>query len=114
VRRNVARCRLFSLREEHHRDQGGVTSAWSRSSPILSSILTLLAHALGWHAVVSIATLLMTLFIRRSDHRDTQTIHAKLDELLRVNSDAESRFTRLDEKEPEQVEAFRSRTGGTS
>jgi low affinity Fe/Cu permease len=73
-----------------------------------------LAHALGWHAVVSIATLLMTLFIRRSDHRDTQTIHAKLDELLRVNSDAESRFTRLDEKEPEQVEAFRSRTGGTS
>jgi low affinity Fe/Cu permease len=69
---------------------------------------------LGWHAVVSIATLLMTLFIQRSDHRDTQTIHAKLDELLRVNSDAESRFTQLDEKEPEQVEAFRSRTRGTS
>jgi low affinity Fe/Cu permease len=69
---------------------------------------------LGWHAVVSIATLLMTLFIQRSDHRDTQAIHAKLDELLRVNSDAEGRFTRLDEKETEQVEAFRSRTRGTS
>jgi hypothetical protein len=30
VRRNVAPCRLFSLREKrdsHHRDQGGVTSA---------------------------------------------------------------------------------------
>jgi low affinity Fe/Cu permease len=69
---------------------------------------------LGWHAVVSIATLLMTLFIQRSDHRDTQAIHAKLDELLRVNSDAEGRFTRLDEKEPEPVKAFRSRTRGTS
>jgi low affinity Fe/Cu permease len=55
---------------------------------------------LGWHAVVSTATLLMTLFIQRSDNRDTQAIHAKLDELLRVNSDAESRFARLDEKEP--------------
>jgi low affinity Fe/Cu permease len=64
---------------------------------------------LGWHAVVSIATLLMTLFIQRSDHRDTQAIHAKLDELLRVNSDAEGRFTRLDGKATEPVEAFRSR-----
>jgi low affinity Fe/Cu permease len=56
----------------------------------------------------------MTLFIQRSEHRDTQAIHAKLDELLRVNIDAESRFARLDEKEPEQVEAFRSRARGTS
>jgi low affinity Fe/Cu permease len=56
----------------------------------------------------------MTLFIQRSEHRDTQAIHAKLDELLRVNSDAENRFTRLDEKEPDQVEAFRNRARGTS
>jgi low affinity Fe/Cu permease len=56
----------------------------------------------------------MTLFIQRSEHRDTQAIHAKLDELLRVNSDAENRFTRLDEKEPDQVEAFRNRPRGTS
>jgi low affinity Fe/Cu permease len=37
----------------------------------------------GWHGAAIVATLLMTLFIQRSEHRDTQAIHAKLDELLR-------------------------------
>jgi low affinity Fe/Cu permease len=61
----------------------------------------------GWHGIATVATLFMTLFIQRSEHRDTQAIHAKLDELLRVNSDAENRLTKLDEKEPEQIEAYR-------
>ena len=39
-------------------------------------------ESFNWQAVASIATLLMTLFIQRSEHRDTQAIHAKLDELL--------------------------------
>jgi low affinity Fe/Cu permease len=30
----------------------------------------------GWHGVATIATLLMTLFIQRAEHRDTQAIHA--------------------------------------
>lgn len=62
----------------------------------------------GWHGVATIATLLMTLFIQRSEHRDTQAIHAKLDELLRANGEARDQLTQLDNKEPEQVEAFRS------
>jgi low affinity Fe/Cu permease len=65
--------------------------------------------SLDWHGVVSLATLLMTLFIQRSEHRDTQAIHAKLDELLRANNDARSQLTTLDDREPEQVEAFRTR-----
>jgi low affinity Fe/Cu permease len=36
-----------------------------------------------------------------------QAIHAKLDELLRVNGDARNQLTNLDEKQPEQIEAFR-------
>jgi low affinity Fe/Cu permease len=52
----------------------------------------------------------MTLFIQRSEHRDTQAIHAKLDELLRAHGDARNRLTTLDDKEPEQVEAFRDKT----
>ena len=60
-----------------------------------------------WHEVATVATLLMTLFIQRAEHRDTQAIHAKLDELLRANGEARSQLTRLDEKEPEQIEAFR-------
>ena len=39
-------------------------------------------ESFNWQAVASIATLLMTLFIQRSEHRDTQAIHAKLDDLL--------------------------------
>lgn len=62
----------------------------------------------GWHGVATIATLLMTLFIQRSEHRDTQAIHAKLDELLRVNDDARDQLATLDDREPEQVEAFRN------
>jgi len=65
---------------------------------------------LGWHGVATIVTLLMTLFIQRAEHRDTQAIHAKLDELLRVHGDARNQLTNLDEKQPEQIEAFRKKT----
>src|SRR6516162_1293848 len=67
-------------------------------------------HNFGWHGVATIATLLMTLLIQRSEHRDTQAIHAKLDELLRVNGKAQNQLATLDDKEPEQVEAFRTRS----
>jgi low affinity Fe/Cu permease len=40
-----------------------------------------------WHAVATCATLAMTLFIQRAEHRDTQAIHAKLDGLLRAESE---------------------------
>jgi low affinity Fe/Cu permease len=63
----------------------------------------------GWHGLATIATLLMTLFIQRSEHRDTQAIHAKLDELLRANGEARNQLMTLDDREPEQVEAFRSK-----
>src|SRR6185369_12330305 len=35
-----------------------------------------------WHAVATLATWAMTLVIQRAEHRDTQAIHAKLDEIL--------------------------------
>jgi len=61
--------------------------------------------SLDWHGVVSLATLLMALFIQRSEHRDTQAIHAKLDELLRVNGDARNKLATLDDREPEAARA---------
>ena len=63
-------------------------------------------QSFNWHEVLTLATLCMTLFIQRSEHRDMQAVHAKLDELLRVHDDARE-LSRLDDKEPEQVEAFR-------
>jgi low affinity Fe/Cu permease len=63
----------------------------------------------GWQGVTTVATLLMTLFIQRSEYRDTQALHAKLDELLRANGEARKELIGLDDKEPEQVVAFRRR-----
>ena len=60
-----------------------------------------------WHAVATVATWFMTLIIQRAEHRDTQAIHAKLDELLRADGNARSELTRLDEQEPETIERHR-------
>jgi low affinity Fe/Cu permease len=61
----------------------------------------------NWHAIATLATWMMTLFIQRSEHRDTQAIHAKLDELLRSDPKAETELARLDDEEPEQIEKVR-------
>ena len=49
----------------------------------------------------------MTLVIQRAEHRDTQAIHAKLDEVLHALGDARNELTRIDEKEPEEIERRR-------
>lgn len=64
-------------------------------------------ETLEWHGLATLITWVMTLFIQRAEHRDTQAIHAKLDELLHVHGDARNEITQLDEKEPEQIEQFR-------
>ena len=61
-----------------------------------------------WQSVATVATWLMTLFIQRAEHRDTQAIHAKLDELLRVEGKARNELTQLDDEEPEVIEQHRS------
>jgi low affinity Fe/Cu permease len=70
--------------------------------------LVLNPHSFDWHAFATVATWLMTLFIQRAEHRDTQAIHAKLDELLRVEGRARSELTQLDDEEPEVIEQHRS------
>ena len=66
-------------------------------------------ESFGWHAFAVLATLLMTLVIQRAEHRDTQAIHAKLDELLHAERHARNRLTKLDEEEPEAIEEHRDR-----
>ena len=67
-------------------------------------------ETLEWHAVATLATWCMTLFIQRAGHRDTQAIHAKLDELLRVEGRARTEISHLDEQEPEDIERHRAET----
>jgi len=83
---------------------------WATGAVCLYALLWVIfaPDQFGWHGLATIATLLMTLFIQRSEHRDTQAIHAKLDELLRANDEAKNQLTNLDQKEPEQVEKYRA------
>jgi low affinity Fe/Cu permease len=61
-----------------------------------------------WSGAATVATLFMALLIQRAEHRDTQAIHAKLDELLRVSGEARSELTTLDQQEPESIERHRA------
>ncbi len=61
-----------------------------------------------WHGFATMATWFMTLLIQRAEHRDTQAIHGKLDELLRAHSQAETAMAQLDNEEPEDIERRRN------
>lgn len=62
------------------------------------------------HGVATLATWLMTLVIQRAEHRDTQAIHAKLDEMLRATGEARTDLKTIDQQEPEEIEAHRAAT----
>jgi low affinity Fe/Cu permease len=62
-----------------------------------------------WHGVATLATWTMTLFIQRAEHRDTQAIHAKLDELLVTSNRARNELADIDRDEPEDIERHRAR-----
>jgi low affinity Fe/Cu permease len=62
-----------------------------------------------WHAVATLIVWTMTLFIQRADRRDTLALHAKLDELLKVNRRARTELAQIDEEEPEDIEKIRDR-----
>lgn len=66
-------------------------------------------HSFNWEGAATVATWVMTLFIQRAEHRDTQAIHAKLDELLRAEGDADEKLAKLDQEEPEEIEKRRER-----
>jgi len=60
-----------------------------------------------WNAGATLAVFAMTLFIQRTNRRDNLALHAKLDELLRVDHAARSELTQLDDQEPEIIERHR-------
>jgi len=64
-------------------------------------------ESLNWHSAATLATWAMTLVIQRAEHRDTQALQGKLDELLHAEHRASNQTTQLDQKEPEEIESFR-------
>ena len=67
---------------------------------------------IDWHGAATLATWIMTLFIQRAEHRDTQAIHAKLDELLKAERHAHPELTHLDDRQPEDIERYRDAQRG--
>src|SRR3954447_12841102 len=65
-------------------------------------------NGLEWHSLATLATWGMTLVIQRAEHRDTQAIHAKLDELLKANGEANNKIMSIDDKDAEEVESERN------
>ena len=65
--------------------------------------------SLDWHASTTLIVWFMTLLIQRAEHRDTQALQAKLDELLHAQRGADSALTKIDDKEPEDIERHRDR-----
>lgn len=63
---------------------------------------------LDWNGVATLAVWFMTLLIQRTEHRDTQALQAKLDELLHAQSRADSALTKIDEQEPEEIVRHRN------
>ncbi|HEX3861822.1 MAG TPA: low affinity iron permease family protein [Stellaceae bacterium] len=68
-------------------------------------------ETMGWHAIVTLATWMMTVLIQRAEHRDTQAIHAKLDHLLEKLEPADARLAAVDKMQPEEIEEFRKKLG---
>ena len=89
----------------------GTTAArpWSFGILIAYAVLWVVFErdTFDFHGFATLATWGMTLFIQRAEHRDTQAIQAKLDELLRANSNASDAIATIDEEEPEVIEKRR-------
>jgi low affinity Fe/Cu permease len=97
LRRALTRLGEFTTHPTAFAIVAAFTVAWLLFSP----------GTFGWAAVASLATWMMTLFINRTGHRDTQALHAKLDELLRTHGDARTELTALDESDVEDIEEHR-------
>lgn len=80
----------------------GFTAGWLIFEP----------RTLDWHGVATLVTWAMTLLIQRAEHRDTQALQAKLDELIRATSAARDEVAEIDDKEPEEIEKERSAASG--
>lgn len=105
-----------------HNAFGSLLTAIGVATARPAAILVVPAYATGWaifepetfdwHAFAVLAAWPMTFLIQRAAHRDTQAIHAKVDELLREKPEASSELEHVDEREPEDIERHRQQTRG--
>jgi hypothetical protein len=73
-----------------------VSTTSSRAKSARISVRISIPNRSDWNAIATLA-----------NRRDTLALHAKLDELLRVDRAARSELTQLDEQEPEVIARHR-------
>lgn len=103
----------------NHAGLGSVLTAIGVATARPAAILAVPVYAAGWayfepetfdwHAIAVLAAWAMTFLIQRAAHRDTQAIHAKLDEMLREHPETRGELQNLDDEEPEDIEEHRRR-----
>jgi low affinity Fe/Cu permease len=80
-------------------------SVWAITGPIFN-------WSQGWLLVINtgttIVTFLIVFLIQHTQKRDTQAIHLKLDELIRVDRAARNELISLEEKSETEVQEVRS------
>jgi low affinity Fe/Cu permease len=64
-------------------------------------------ESFNWHGATELVVLMMTLFIVRSEHREFQALHAKLDEVLHRVGEDRREIIEIDRREPEEIEKHR-------
>jgi low affinity Fe/Cu permease len=111
-------CRIADLRMQKRLVRHGLTRLGELAAhPAAFGVIAIYAVAwllfsprtFGWTAIASLATWFMTLLITRTEHRDTEAIQAKLDELLRTHGEARDELTAIDEKDVEEITAHRAK-----
>jgi low affinity Fe/Cu permease len=82
----------------------GVIAAWILTGPLFGFSDT-------WQLVINtgttIVTFLMVFLIQNTQNRDTDILHLKIDELLRVNKEAQNAMLGLELLDLKQLEALR-------
>ena len=77
---------------------------WALAGPIFG-------YSDSWQLIINtgttIITFLMVFLIQNTQNRDSQSLHLKLDELIRVTKGAHNRLLDLEELDDEQLERLR-------
>ncbi len=99
------------------RSLGKVLTYFGTATAHPAALLIVIAYGAAWlliepdtfdmHGVATLVVWAMTLFIQRAEHRDTQALHAKIDELLRDDRKPRSEIASIDDREPEEIEQHR-------